>query len=346
MRRSCSGSNSSEDKTSAVSAAVFRFACALSFSISICLAACNSVASSPGAGATTATDDVTQLSITVPYTASSAAFAAIWVAADQNFFSKHGIQAQVQYMDANAAAAALVSGQIPFCSSPAILGPMLSDPDLVLVAKLVSQPSFSLYATSEVQRVEDLKGKIIADTQRGTAPDNALRDLLARHGLSENDVQIVYTPNPSAAAAAMMTGQTSAAILAAPVTLAARNAGYAQIGDTVAEGIPGLAAVISTQRSRLTADPVSVRAFLSALKEATDFMAVNPDATEAIIGKYTQTDAQADLAETYRVFEPTWIVGAVDPGDVAAALHYSSDPKAATADPLTYIDSSIVRALH
>jgi len=114
---------------------------------------------------------------TVPYTAYSGAFTALWVAADENFFAKQGFDVSVQYMDANVAASALLSGEIPFSSTPAIVNTILSGGDAAIVAKLVSYPNFSLYATKDIQRVEDVKGKVLADTQRGTAPDNAVRDV-------------------------------------------------------------------------------------------------------------------------------------------------------------------------
>src|SRR5439155_3124525 len=128
--------------------------------------------------------------VTIPYTALSAAFTAIWVAADENFFSKRGVQANVQFMESNVAVSAAMSGEIDFASSPQALGSMLGGGDLTFVTKLVSLPVFTLYATKDIQRVEDLRGKIIADTLPGSAPDSALKDLLAKHGLKATDVQL------------------------------------------------------------------------------------------------------------------------------------------------------------
>jgi ABC-type nitrate/sulfonate/bicarbonate transport system substrate-binding protein len=304
-----------------------------------------SPAAKPGSAAASTAAAAAGSKITIPFTAYSGAFTSIWVAADQNVFPKYGIQADVQYIDANATANALLSGEIPFSSTPGIVNTILAGGDAVLVAKLVTFPSFSLYVAKGVQKVEDLRGKVIADTQRGTAPDNALRDLLGKHGLKPTDVQFAYTPNPSTALAALVAGQASAAILSAPVTVQAKDQGYTEITNTVKEQVAGLAASISVKKERVKDDPASVRNFLQALKDATVFMKANPAPTKASIGKYTKDDKPADLDETYNVFEPTWIVGPLAPADVAASLRYSDDPKAATADPKSFYDNSIVESL-
>src|SRR6266581_2608756 len=160
---------------------------------------------------------------TIPYTAYSGAFTALWVAADEGFYAKQGFDVTVQYMEANLAATALLSGEVPFSSTPAIVNTILSGGDAVILAKLVSYPKFSLYGNKDIQKVEDLKGKVLADTQRGTAPDNAVRDLLSKHGLKEGDLQFAYFPNPTAALASMVAGQAVAGILPAPTTVQARG---------------------------------------------------------------------------------------------------------------------------
>ncbi len=305
----------------------------------------SSAIAKPAASNAAASAPAVTTKFTVPYTAYSGAFTALWVAADENFFAKQGFDVSVQYMDANVAASALLSGEIPFSSTPAIVNTILSGGDAAIVAKLVSYPNFSLYATKDIQRVEDVKGKVLADTQRGTAPDNAVRDLLAKHGLKEGDLQFAYFPNPTAALAAMVAGQASVGILPAPATVQARNQGFHEITDTVKESVPGLAAAVSTKKARLKDNPASVRAYLTALKEATAFAKANPARTKAIIGKYAKTEVPAEMDETYTAYEPTWVLGPVRVDDVAAALRYSSDPKAASAKPETFFDNSIVESL-
>jgi NitT/TauT family transport system substrate-binding protein len=304
-----------------------------------------SAAAKPAASADAAAKPAQGSKFTVPYTAYSGAFTALWVAADENFFAKQGFDVTVQYMDAPVAASALLSGETPFSSTPSIVNSIVAGGDAVILAKLVSYPKFSLYATSAVQKVEDLKGKTLADTQRGTAPDNAVRDLLTKHGVKETDLQWAYFPNPTAALAAMVAGQAAAGILPAPTTAQARSQGFHEVTDTATEMVPGIAAAVSTKRARTKDNPQSVRSYLMALKEATAFAKNNPDRTKAIIGKYAKTDVAAEMEETYRAYEPTWTLAPVTAEDIAVPLKYSSDPRAAAADPKNFFDSSFVQSL-
>lgn len=284
--------------------------------------------------------------ITVPYTAFAGAFAALWVAADEGFFERQGIPANVQYMDPNVAVNALMSGEVEFSSSGAAVNSIVSGSDIILVARLITTPLFSLYGTKDIQRVEDLKGKVIADNQAGSAPDNALRDILAKHGLTSTDVQLAYSPNPTAALATLVAGRASAVIVPPPTTVQARNAGFKELTDTATEGIPGIASTISTKKALARERPDRVRAFLQALSDATAYMKSNPAQTKQIIGKYSKDDNPADLDETYKAYLPQWKVSSVTVEDVAAVLRYSSDPKATSADPKTFFDDSIVNSLH
>jgi len=279
---------------------------------------------------------------TLPYTTPSAAFAALWVADEENIFAKYSIQADVRYMEANVVAAALLSGELDTALTTNVVNTILAGSDMVLVGNLIKGPLFSLYAAKSVTRVEDLKGKVISDAAVGSGPDAALRDLLAKHGLKASDVELVFSTSPFIP---LQSGQAVAAILPVPATLQARNAGYVELTTTVKEGVPGLVAVVSTRGSRLKNDPAAIRALLQAFKEATAFMHANATRTKAIIGKYAKMDPGPDLDETYVTFEPNWAVVPVRLADIAATLRYLPDPRAATADPSTWFDNSLVEAL-
>ncbi len=306
--------------------------------------------SAPGASASTAAaakpgTSAPAYKFSIAYTAPAAAFTSVWVAAEQNIFGKYGIQADVRNMDSNVVTAALVSGELQFSTTPALVSAVLSGSDVTFFGRLTNGPVFGLYAAKGIARVEDLKGKVIADTLTGSAPDAAVHDILDRHGLKEADVQLIHTPNAVAEFAALQSGQAAAAILPVPTTLQARNAGFVEVTSTVKEGSPGLTASLGTKKARLKDDPASVRAVILAFKEATAFMHSNPDRTKQIIGKYTKTDPGPDLDETYAMYESNWEVGPMRAADIAAALRWLPDPRAATADPASFYDNSLIEAL-
>src|SRR5713226_4125989 len=178
--------------------------------------------------------------ITIAYTAPAAAFTSLWMAAEENIFGKYGIQADVRNMDSNVVTAAMVSGDLHYSTTPALINAILSGSDVTFFARLTKGPIFGLYTTKAITRVEDLKGKVVADTLAGSAPDIAVDDILERHGMKESDVQLIHTPNAVAEYAALTSGQAVAAILPVPTTLQARNAGFVEVTNTIKEGTPGL----------------------------------------------------------------------------------------------------------
>jgi NitT/TauT family transport system substrate-binding protein len=277
----------------------------------------------------------------LPYTAASGAFAAIWVAADAGFYAKNGLDVDIKNLDAVVAGPALISGEVEYAASPSLVSAILSGAEVTFIARLSNGPIFGLHSIKGLSRVEDLKGKVIADTTTGSAPDTALRDILLKHGLKEGDVQLVHGPNPAAVLATMQAGNAAAGILPPPATLQARNAGYPELTSTTKEGIFGLSAPISARKARIKDNAAEAHALLTALKDATAFMHANPAQTKAIIGKYTKTDPGPDLDEVYTAFEPLWETGPVRAADIQDSLNYLPDPKAATADPTTFFDNSI-----
>ena len=306
-------------------------------------AASASAAAKPAASASAAASgQVTK--IKMPYTSPSGVYTPYWVAADRGIFIKHGLDLSVSYMDTNAVPAALISGEIDVSPTPSALNIMLSGGDAVFIANLVSAPVFSLYAVSGVDSVTALKGKVIGDTPRGSAPDLSLRALLDKEGLNpETDVKYIFSPDPSTIVAAMQSGQAAAGILSAPSTLKGKDAGFKELANTGKEGVPGLHSSPSVKKSTLAQRRGTWLALLEAFKEATTYAQANPEDAKKIIGKYTKTDPGPALDEAYNAFKPYWQVGPMKAADISSVLKYSSNQSAAAGfDPNKAFDNSIV----
>jgi NitT/TauT family transport system substrate-binding protein len=320
---------------------------AATLALTLALAACASSAATSGAPSATgsAAASAAKRPLVLGYTSTIASWSSVYVANDENLFAKHGLQVNVRDLQANVANAALLSGEVDFLTSTTPITSILAGGDVTFIARLAKGPVFSIFANKDIARAEDLRGKVIADTLPGTGPDNALKTLLAKHGLKEGDVQIVHTPNAPAELATLASGQAVAGIFPVPQTLAARNAGFHEVTGTVQEGVPGLTATVATKVPRVKTDAPTARAVLTALKDATTFMYNNADRTKQIVGKYTKTDPGPDLDETYAVYKSVWEVGPIQPEDITATLATLDDPRAATADPQAFFDNSIVTGL-
>jgi NitT/TauT family transport system substrate-binding protein len=282
----------------------------------------------------------------IPYTAQSGVYTPLWVAADDGIFQKHGIDATVSAMDNNATSAALSSGEIDVSPSPSVLNLIASGGDAVIVASFVTAPIYSVYATSDIASLNDLKGKVIGDTPAGSSPDTVLRALLAQHGLApDKDVQYLFSPSPATIFSAMQAHRAAAGILSAPVTVQARQEGFKELINTAKDNVPGLQILVAVRKSYLKDNREAVTELLRALIDATAFVKANPVPSKAAIAKYTKTDDKEAIDAAYDEFEPYLKMGPVKPADVVATLQYSPNAKTAGADPASFVDNSIIDSL-
>jgi NitT/TauT family transport system substrate-binding protein len=284
--------------------------------------------------------------ITIGYPAATAAFTAVWIAAEENMFANYGIQADMKGLDASVMAAAMMSGELQYSTSGTLINAVLANSDLIIFGRITRTPVVYLYATKDNSRVEDLRGKTIADTTVGSPPDSYLHDILDKHGLKDSDVKIVHAPNPTAMYGVMASGQAVACICPIPINMQARNAGFVELTNTVKEGTLALGPALGAKKSRLKEDPATARGIILALRDAVSFMFANPARTKEVMGKYTRTDPGPDLDETYDSYKSNlnWEIGPVRAEDVASTLRWLPDTKASTINPNNLFDNSLVEA--
>jgi len=98
---------------------------------------------------------------------------ATWFAAEAGLFERHGLTADLIYVDSTPAVQALTAGQAPLAtmSGGLAVGPYLNGLDLVMLAGWCNLNSYQLITRPEIQRPEDLRGKIIGIGRFGAAAD-------------------------------------------------------------------------------------------------------------------------------------------------------------------------------
>ena len=135
---------------------------------------------------------------------------ATWFGREAGLFERHGLMADLVYVDSTPAVQALTAGAAPVAtmSGGLAVGPYLN----------------------EIRRVEDLRGKVIGIGRFGAAADWGLRLILRKLGINENkDVQIIQAGGggPSTRLAAMEAKKIDATVLDSPQTVQARRLGFA-----------------------------------------------------------------------------------------------------------------------
>ena len=88
---------------------------------------------------------------------------ATWFAREAGLFERHGLAADLIYVDSAPAVQALTAGAAPVAtmSGGLAVGPYLNGLDLVMLAGWCNLNSYQLITRPEIRRVEDLRGKVI-----------------------------------------------------------------------------------------------------------------------------------------------------------------------------------------
>jgi ABC-type nitrate/sulfonate/bicarbonate transport system substrate-binding protein len=277
-----------------------------------------------------------------------------WFAREAGLFERHGLAADLVYVDSTPAVQALTAGQAPIAtmSGGLAVGPYLNGLDLVMVAGWCNLNAYQLVARPEIRRPEDLRGKVIGIGRFGAAADWGLRLILRKLGINETkDVQIIQAGGggPATRLAAMEAKKLDATVLISPQTVQARRLGFRIVADGVELGIPFLQGGLVTRRTYIQTHEDIVRRVARVVVEAIHHAKTNKQASLAVMQKYLRVQDREALEDAYESFvvkqfprAPYAMAAAVQAiFDLAAAR----DPRAKTADPQGFIEPRFIREL-
>ena len=295
----------------------------------------------PAATATGAAPEVLQIN----FGAVSAAYTPVFVAQDEGIFAKHGLRTDLKYVAAATEVQALLGGSLHIINGgPEFIDARLGGADVIYIGALVGRFVFSLYTRPEIQRLSDLKGKVIGATAPNALTDFAARILIREAGLVPGqDVRILYVKGIPEVFTTLSQGVIDAGTLSPPTTLRARRAGLRELVNLTERNVQIIQASIGTTGAFVKEHPDIVRRYLRALVEAIHLIRTSPGVAKKAIAKYTKTTNAEDLDESYHAFLPAWgKVPYVTAASVQTLLDFSQHPGAKTAKPTDFFDSSFL----
>ena len=138
----------------------------------------------------------------------------VWMAKDSGAFDKYGIPADIIFISSGPVVVqALIGGdlQVGSAASNAVINAVLNGAPIVAIGGTANRPYHRLFVQSEINRIEDLKGKILGVTRFGSITDNLTRILLRKYGL-ENSVNVRQMGGTLEVAAAFQNRQIAGAV--------------------------------------------------------------------------------------------------------------------------------------
>jgi ABC-type nitrate/sulfonate/bicarbonate transport system substrate-binding protein len=276
----------------------------------------------------------------------------MWIADDQGLWQKYGLEVEATLLQSSAQIApAMAAGEVDVAltAGAGVVDIDLAGGDQVLIASLQNEMRFFVHAQPDIRRIEDLRGKQLGITRRGSGVNLAADIVLDAAGLEPgSDVALQELGTVQNEFSALTSGQIAAVILSAPSNILAARQGYPQIADLKDYHVPYSQGALAVTRHTLAERPALVRDFVKAFVEGLGMAKRDPALAKRVLAANTQTTDQDLLDASYALWlgEVDWTL---DPSlaAVQTVLDQRADdhPTARTAKAQDFVDTRIVEEL-
>jgi ABC-type nitrate/sulfonate/bicarbonate transport system substrate-binding protein len=201
------------------------------------------------------------------------------------YFKAEGLEVETTRFDITSqAVTALVTGAVNFVSvtpDVAMLAPIKAQGDVIIVSNEVRLPTWDLLALPDIKTYADLKGKVLGVSQLQSASTLNLRQLLRKHGLKDNDYNILQVGGSSKRYAALQSKQIGATLITEPLNFEAMDAGFRKLGGVYeASTVPSV--VIAVTHSWATPNEKTLVGLLRAIYKAQDWINNSKNKKDAV----------------------------------------------------------------
>jgi len=245
----------------------------------------------------------------------------------------------------------LIAGDLDIVvtSAPNVVNPRLGGADFVMVLSIIPTFIDHIISASNITSPEQLKGKFGSVNRAGSISDMGLRLSLKRLGIDpERDVKIVPAGGNPERLASISKGITQFTIMNEPFIKEAERLGFRDLVNMATLKIPLHGNGIVTREAIIKTKRPVVGRFARAITEAIHWVKADKEGTKTIIGKYTKLTDPEGLERTYKNYTSVLLdVPYPDPAGMKTLLDDMApkNPKAAAADPKSFVDSSFVQEM-
>ncbi|MDD2573349.1 MAG: ABC transporter substrate-binding protein [Firmicutes bacterium] len=192
----------------------------------------------------------------------------------------------------------LIKGELDMAAVPANLASVLynnTNGEVKLLAVNTLGVIYIVEKGNEVQSFEDLKGKTIYATGKGSTPEYALRYLLSENGIDpDKDVKLEWKAEPTEVVALLSELENGVAMMPQPfVTVAQTQIEGLRIAidltkewDALDNGSALITGVLVVRKDFAEKHPKQIAAFLDEYKQSTEYVNANIPEASKLVEKY------------------------------------------------------------
>ncbi len=286
----------------------------------------------------------------IGYTTILPDYGPLWIANDAGFFNAQGLDAQAVFLrGAVVTVQALVAGSVPLvgASGPNLINSNLRGFQTTIIATLTNRFPHTLFSSSQIKSVQELKGKKIAVDSLAGSSMFAARMALKKLGLDpDKDVTYIIAGTPDARLALLKAGVVDATVLVLPETFAAKKLGFNMLLDMSDADVPYQASGIGVLKSFIQSNRETVISAIKAIVQAIHFLKTNKSETVKIYAKYLKLNDEKLLEEAYNSSKKRLLSKPYpDQAGIRTILENSQLPEAKGALAARFFDGSIVKEI-
>jgi NitT/TauT family transport system substrate-binding protein len=227
----------------------------------------------------------------------------LWMAKDAGYYEREGLDVEQIWIQGNPATAALIAGEIDVlhCIPHNTISAIASGADLQFVASIYNRMQYRIIAAPGIDRVEQLKGKILGIARIHDVSHFYLRLALQRFNMNaDRDVQVAAVGGQNDRVLALKNGRVAATILNPANALVLEKAGFKTILDMATLNFPVVGNMSAVRRSMLKEHRPLVVKFVRALVKSMKRIQDDPELSKKILARNLRLQDKAIIEENYR----------------------------------------------
>ena len=276
----------------------------------------------------------------------------VWVMDDRKLLQKQGVTPEIIAINASPTVLqALLANEIEAASISVttLTSSRLAGADTVMILGIVPTFVDHIVSLSNITAVEQLKGKTAGVNRLGSTSDLGLRLALKKLGIDpEKDVKIIPTGGTAERFAALSKGITQFTIIPEPFLTQAEKLGFRNLFNISDLKIPfWWNGILSRESIVKTKRPLLLK-LVRAMVEAIHIIKTDKEYAKTIFKKNLGINDPEGLERAYKDYSNAFPEFPYpNPEGVKTMLDdlAPKNPKAASADPKTYVDMSFVAEL-
>ena len=229
----------------------------------------------------------------------------IWIAKDQGFFSKYGLDTDLVFIIAGTATQAMLAGQVPFglLAINNVANAVAAGGDLTMVLGFLNTLDYLFVARPSIKSVEELKGKRVAIGTPSGVPVLMTYMVLDHSGLNpkRDNITLLQIGSVPARMAALRAGSVEATSLPPELAQVVANERFTILFDAAKENLPFQSTGLVMSRKLKQSQPQLVENMTKALIEAVAFIHTpsNRKTVEGTLARYLKLNKPELVEESY-----------------------------------------------